>query len=117
MKVSSWRKADVQCRFQRCADTDMSISRNLSSALALAVPALGLLAMVGAHAQTPADCPKCAEWNEPQKPFKVYGNTYYVGTHGLASILITSPDGHVLIDGDMQQSVPQIVANVRALGF
>jgi len=90
----------------------MSISRNLSSALALA-----LLAAASAHAQTPAACPKCAEWNEPQKPFKVYGNTYYVGTHGLASILITSPDGHVLIDGDTQQSVPQIVGNVRSLGF
>lgn len=90
----------------------MSIDRILPSALALV-----LLGAAGAHAQTAADCPKCSEWNEPQKPFKVYGNTYYVGTHGLASILITSPDGHVLIDGDTQWSVPQIVANIRALGF
>ena len=91
----------------------MSIHRILPSALALAA----FLATAGAHAQTAADCPKCAEWNEPQKPFRVYGNTYYVGTHGLASILITSPDGHVLIDGDTQWSVPQIVANIRSLGF
>jgi metallo-beta-lactamase class B len=62
-------------------------------------------------------CPSCAEWNQPQTPFRIFGNTYYVGTHGLSSILITSPTGHVLIDGDLPQSVPQIVAGIRALGF
>ena len=56
-------------------------------------------------------------WNEPQKPFQVYGNTYYVGTKGLSSILITSPSGHVLIDGALPESAPLIVANIRALGF
>jgi metallo-beta-lactamase class B len=53
----------------------------------------------------------------PQKPFKVYGNSYYVGTHGLSSVLITSSTGHVLIDGDLPESVPQIVAHIRSLGF
>ncbi len=53
----------------------------------------------------------------PQAPFRVYGNTYYVGPHGLSSILITSEAGHVLIDGALPESVPQIVANIRALGF
>jgi metallo-beta-lactamase class B len=38
----------------------------------------------------PSACSKCAVWNEPQRPFRIYGDTYYVGTHGLASILITS---------------------------
>ncbi len=56
-------------------------------------------------------------WNTPQKPFQVYGNTYYVGTQGLASILITSKNGHILIDGTLSTSAPQIVDNVRALGF
>jgi metallo-beta-lactamase class B len=58
-----------------------------------------------------------AEWNMPQKPFQIFGNTYYVGTHGLGSVLITSPAGHVLIDGALRESVPQIVANIRSLGF
>jgi metallo-beta-lactamase class B len=58
-----------------------------------------------------------AAWKLPQKPFKIYGDTYYVGTHGLASILITSPSGHVLIDGTLSENVPQIVANIRSLGF
>ena len=64
-----------------------------------------------------AHCNGCREWNRPQAPFRVFGNTYYVGTHGLSSILITSPAGHVLIDGDLPQSVPQIVSHLRSLGF
>lgn len=64
-----------------------------------------------------AKCPSCAEWNTPQRPFQIFGNTYYVGTHGLASILVTSPRGHVLIDGALPASAPQILGNIRALGF
>jgi metallo-beta-lactamase class B len=47
----------------------------------------------------------------------VYGNTYYVGTQGLGSVLITSQDGHVLIDGALPDSATQIAANIRTLGF
>jgi metallo-beta-lactamase class B len=68
-------------------------------------------------AQQHQPCEHCATWNTPQKPFRIYGNTYYVGPHGLSSILITSSAGHVLIDGALPESVPQIVANIRALGF
>lgn len=52
-----------------------------------------------------------------QKPFQVFGNTYYVGPHGLGSVLITSPAGDVLIDGALAESVPQIEAHIRSLGF
>ena len=62
-------------------------------------------------------CTECAAWNEPQSPFRVYGNTYYVGTHGLSSLLVTSDAGHVLMDGDLPESVPQIVDHIRKLGF
>jgi metallo-beta-lactamase class B len=62
-------------------------------------------------------CKNCAEWNITQPPFRVFGNTYYVGVHGLASILITSESGHILIDGDLPESVPKIAASIRALGF
>src|SRR6185369_7959505 len=57
------------------------------------------------------------EWNIPQKPFKIYGNSYYVGTHGLGSVLIASTAGHVLIDGALPESVPEIVAHIKELGF
>jgi metallo-beta-lactamase class B len=53
----------------------------------------------------------------PIKPFKVFGNTYWVGTRGLGSVLITSDRGHVLIDGALPESVPQIRDHVRELGF
>jgi metallo-beta-lactamase class B len=56
-------------------------------------------------------------WNKPHKPFQIYGNTYYVGTAELSSILITSEFGHVLIDGALPESVAQIKANIEALGF
>src|SRR5512139_2607795 len=55
--------------------------------------------------------------NKPHKPFQIYGNTYYVGTDQLSSILITSEFGHVLIDGGLPESAPQIKANIEALGF
>ena len=69
------------------------------------------------HSEQPGACKDCAAWNETQKPFRVYGNTYYVGVHGLSSILITSDRGHVLIDGDLAESAPKIAASVRELGF
>ncbi len=53
----------------------------------------------------------------PQQAFRIYGNTYYVGTHGLSSVLITSGTGHVLIDGALPESAPLIAANIRSLGF
>jgi metallo-beta-lactamase class B len=58
-----------------------------------------------------------AEWNLPQKPFKVYGNTYWVGTRGLGAVLVTSDRGHILIDGALPESVPQIRDHIRELGF
>lgn len=61
-----------------------------------------------------ADMP---EWSQPQKPFRIYGNTYYVGTRGLSAVLITSPRGLVLIDGTLPNNAPQIEANIKALGF
>lgn len=62
-------------------------------------------------------CSNCAAWSVPQAPFRLHGDTYFVGTGGLGAILITSPDGHVLIDGALPNSAPRILAGVRALGF
>jgi metallo-beta-lactamase class B len=70
-----------------------------------------------AHSQTSPPCEHCAEWNAPQRPFRIYGNTYYVGPHGLSSVLITSQAGHVLIDGGLPESASQIATHVRELGF
>jgi metallo-beta-lactamase class B len=75
------------------------------------IKSLILLAFVAAGAVAAAD------WNDPQEPFAVFGNTYYVGVHGLSSVLITSPAGHILIDGGSPQSPRQIVQHIRQLGF
>jgi metallo-beta-lactamase class B len=80
--------------------------------LATAFLGSALLTFVAAaRAQYPAN------WAEAQEPFRVYGDTYYVGTQGLSAILVTSPQGHVLIDGTLPQATPLIVANIKALGF
>jgi metallo-beta-lactamase class B len=76
------------------------------------------LACAVAHADTnTAWTDLRATWVQPQKPFRIYGNTYYVGSHGLGAILITSPKGHVLIDGTLPENAPMIESNIRALGF
>jgi metallo-beta-lactamase class B len=56
-------------------------------------------------------------WNKAQKPFHIFGNTYYVGTQGLSAMLITSREGHVLIDGAVPEAAKKIAANIRTLGF
>lgn len=58
-----------------------------------------------------------AAWNAPQAPFRIYGNTWYVGPHRLSSILVDTGHGLALFDGDLPESAPQIEAHVRALGF
>lgn len=58
-----------------------------------------------------------AEWTEPHLPFKIYGNTYYVGTQGLAAVLITWDRGHILIDAGLPESAALIADNINALGF
>jgi metallo-beta-lactamase class B len=68
-------------------------------------------------AYSAAECPSCAEWNAPAKPVHLYANVYYVGTRGLSALLLTSSGGHVLIDAGLPESAPQVIANVRALGF
>lgn len=75
-----------------------------------------LLSLAGANAAS-IDCSQCEAWNKDQAPFRIFGNTYYVGTRGLSSVLITSPAGHVLIDGALPQSAPLIARHVERLGF
>jgi metallo-beta-lactamase class B len=79
----------------------MRILKTLAMSLALALPL---------SAQDPT-------WTEAFPPFRIAGNIYYVGTKGLASYLITSSDGLILINSDLEQNVPQIKASIEQLGF
>jgi metallo-beta-lactamase class B len=55
--------------------------------------------------------------DEPFPPHHIIGNVYYVGSHDLASFLITTPRGHILINSSYEQTVPLIEASVEKLGF
>ena len=84
---------------------------------ALVITVLTLTTAASAQTERPSSCKACPEWNEAQPAFQVFGNTYYVGTHGLSSILVTSEGGHILIDGALPESAPLIGAGIRSLGF
>ena len=68
--------------------------------------------------QWAAQCEDWDDWDKPGPPFRVHGNTYYVGTCGIGAILITTSDaGHVLIDTGTEAGAQVVMANIRALGF
>lgn len=66
------------------------------------------------HAQ--AD-PTSRSRNQPVEPYRIIGNVYYVGASDITSFLITTPQGHILLDGGFVETAPMIEANVRKLGF
>jgi metallo-beta-lactamase class B len=56
-------------------------------------------------------------WNRPVKPFRVVENIYYVGAENVASYLITTPQGHILMDSGFAETVPRIQDSLNQLGF
>ena len=50
-------------------------------------------------------------------PHKIVGNLYYVGSETLSSFLVTTPQGHILINSNFERNVPLIKASVEKLGF
>jgi metallo-beta-lactamase class B len=61
--------------------------------------------------------PDPPSWTQPVAPFRIVGNIFYVGTADLGSYLITTPEGHFLLDTTVAAAVPQIERNVATLGF
>jgi metallo-beta-lactamase class B len=57
------------------------------------------------------------DWTEPFPPFHIAGNLYYVGSKGLANYLVTTPQGNILINSDLEANVPLIEASIEKLGF
>ena len=56
-------------------------------------------------------------WTTPLPPFRIAGNLFYVGSQDLAAYLIVTPKGHILINSNLESSVPQIRHSVEQLGF
>ena len=64
-----------------------------------------------------ASAQEAPDWTAPFPPYRIIGNIYYVGSQGLASYLITTPQGNILINSNLEKSVPMIRDNVEKLGF
>lgn len=76
-----------------------------------------LLAVLALATTVRADAPP-ASWTKPIRPYRVVGNIYYVGSEGLSAWLISSSEGHVLLDsGPSPAGAKLIEANVQTLGF
>lgn len=56
-------------------------------------------------------------WTQPHEPFRIADNLYYVGTADLTSFLITTQEGHILIDAPLDENVEKVLASIRELGF
>jgi metallo-beta-lactamase class B len=80
------------------------------AAVGLAVAAVAGVAVLGAQQGR-------IDWNAPFPPHKVVGNVYYVGSAQLASFLVTTPAGHILVNSSFETTVPVIRAAVEQLGF
>jgi len=84
----------------------------------MTVPRLSILLLwiaLAARAQYPP--PENPEWNRPVEPFRILGNVYYVGASDVSAFLITTPEGHILLDTGFRETAPIIEAGIRKLGF
>ena len=89
------------------------MTKHTSAILGLALSMIIAL-VVTANEATP---PVQQDWTEPFPAFRIAGNLYYVGSKGLASYLITTPAGHILLNSDLEANVPMIRTSVESLGF
>lgn len=86
--------------------------RNLLSSALLIALIIFALTFPGNKYATAQD-----DWTQPFPAFRIAGNLYYVGSKGLANYLITTPQGHILINSDLEANVPLIRASIESLGF
>ncbi len=97
----------------------MRVSISAILVFSLLAPSAYAQSPAAAQANTANDlsCVNDPSWTAPQKPVRVYGNTWYVGPRGIGVFLITAPTGDVLIDGGVPADAPLIEANIRSLGI
>lgn len=87
----------------------------LTIGLMFGISFIGLTSFAQAKFATP---PIMREnWTKDYPPFRIVGNVYYVGTYDLASYLITTPQGHILINTGLPGSAAMIIKHIKALGF
>ena len=83
--------------------------------------AFAFSALAGAAPAAPPSIPHApyaeADWMAPIEPFRIAGNVYYVGSRDLASYLIVTPKGDILLDVGVNENAALVQANIRKLGF
>jgi hypothetical protein len=71
------------------------------------IPKFSILMMLGIFASvSAASAQNSLDWTAPFPPFHIADNLYYVGSKGLANYLITTPQGHILINSDLEANIP-----------
>jgi metallo-beta-lactamase class B len=91
----------------------MDMTKHTCAILSIALSMILALIVTASEAPPPVQ----QDWTERFPAFRVAGNLYYVGSKGLASYLITTPAGHILINSDLEANVPMIRESVESLGF
>jgi metallo-beta-lactamase class B len=91
----------------------MDMTKHTCAILSIALSTILTLIVTASEAPRPVQ----QDWTERFPAFRVAGNLYYVGSKGLASYLITTPEGHILINSDLEANVPLIRESVESLGF
>ena len=96
----------------------------LAKSFFVLLAAIALTSAVPAQLPTPPPvtelldaCQDKDGWADPAPPARIDGEVYYVGTCGITVLLIASPAGHVVIDTGPAEAAPQVLANIRRLGF
>ena len=100
----------------------MSVKTSFAAILACAAiagcsPAAPVKARISTLEPIKQACAGRDGWSDAATPAHIYANVYMVGTCGITSLLITTPEGHFLIDGATAESAAGIAANIRKLGF
>ena len=80
---------------------------------------LALASFTAAQTPQPATAPRIdtSKWGNYEAPFRLAGPIYYVGTEELAAFLVSSPQGHILIDGGIPSAAAVIEKSIREIGF
>ena len=89
------------------------MTKHTAVILSIALSMIGTLIVTANQAPPPVQ----NDWTEPYPAFRIAGNLHYVGSKGLASYLITTPEGHILINSNLEANVPMIRASVESLGL
>ncbi len=87
------------------------------AALFLAIPTWSAQAPAPGSCSTTSGCPGDRFHNLPTKPFRIIGNIYWVGLSDQVSFLITTPQGHILLDTTSEETVPWVRESIEKLGF